>query len=374
MRIALISTSQIPSKTANSIQVMKICQAFRQLGHEVQLWVPHAFRSVDWAQLQSHYGLEDRFPIRWVKTFKPLRRYDFALRAVLAGRSWRADCYYIWPLQAAAIASALGLPTILEMHDRPQGRFGPALFRAYLKGRGARRLLVITRALRDWLSAAYDLELDSPLMLVSPMGVDLERYEHLPAAEHARELLGIPQHFTAGYTGHLYSGRGVELLFQLAQSNPEIQFLWVGGEPAAVQSWKERVACAGLENVHLAGFVENSDLPIYQAACELLLMPYERQISISSGGDTAAFASPMKVFEYMATERVILSSDLAVLREVLNESNAILLPPEDLEAWDAALKRIVATPAKWQPLAHKAREEAAMYSWKERARRSLEGL
>lgn len=374
MRIAMISTSRIPSRTANSMQVMKVCQAFTQLGHELKLWLPGNQLQVDWNQLLSHYGIREIFPICWLKSFQPLKRYDFAFRAVLAGRRWEADCYYIWPLQAAAIASLLNLPTILEMHDRPHGRFGPHLFRTFLKGGGARRLLSITTALNDSLSLAFNTRLEAPFALVSPMGVDLERYEQIPLAKEARKRIGIRDRFTAGYTGHLYSGRGIELLFQLAQRNPEVQFLWVGGEAAAVQHWRKAVDSAKVENIHVIGFVENIDLPLYQAACDVLLMPYDQKISISSGGDTAAYASPMKVFEYMATGRLILSSDLPVLREILNPSNAILLSSENLEAWDQMMKRILVEPGQWQSLANQAREDASKYSWKERANRSIEGL
>lgn len=356
------------------MQVMKVCQAFIQLGHELKLWLPGNQLQVDWNQLQSQYGIREIFPICWLKSFQLLKRYDFAFRAVLAGRRWEADCYYIWPLQAAAIASLLNLPTILEMHDRPHGRFGPHLFRAFLQGGGARRLLSITTALNDSLSLAFNTYLEAPFALVSPMGVDLERYEQIPLAKEARKRIGIRDRFTAGYTGHLYSGRGIELLFQLAQRNPEVQFLWVGGEAAAVQHWRKAVASANVENIHVIGFVENIDLPLYQAACDVLLMPYEQKISISSGGDTAAYASPMKVFEYMATGRLILSSDLPVLREILNPSNAILLSSENLEAWDQMMKRIFVEPGHWQSLANQAREDASKYSWKERANRSIEGL
>ena len=49
-------------------------------------------------------------------------------------------------------------------------------------------------------------------------------------------------------------------------------------------------------------------------------MPYPRSIFGSSGSaDSAAVASPMKMFEYMAVERAIITSDLPVIREVLNE-------------------------------------------------------
>ena len=40
MKIVAIAGSHIPSDTANSIQVMKACQALVQLGHELTLIVP----------------------------------------------------------------------------------------------------------------------------------------------------------------------------------------------------------------------------------------------------------------------------------------------------------------------------------------------
>ncbi len=40
MNIVCISTSEIPSDTANSIQVMKTCQALGQVDHTVTLLAP----------------------------------------------------------------------------------------------------------------------------------------------------------------------------------------------------------------------------------------------------------------------------------------------------------------------------------------------
>ena len=90
-------------------------------------------------------------------------------------------------------------------------------------------------------------------------------------------------------------------------------FLIVGGEPQDVENLRQRVRVIGLKNVILTGFVPNARLPLYQAACDVLLMPYQRQVAASSGGDIARYLSPMKLFEYMACERPIISSDLPVL-------------------------------------------------------------
>jgi glycosyltransferase involved in cell wall biosynthesis len=120
--------------------------------------------------------------------------------------------------------------------------------------------------------------------------------------------------------------------------------------------------------------VPNAVIADYQAACDVLLMPYQRRVAASSGGDIARYLSPMKAFEYLACGRPILSSDLTVLQEVISSTNAILLPPEDVDAWVAALVDLDANPARRQALGRQARLDARRYTWEARARRILEGL
>jgi glycosyltransferase involved in cell wall biosynthesis len=374
MRIGMISASRVPSRAANSIEVMKVAQSFLDNGHEIRLWLPQSDAQIPLDELKAWYGLHRSVPIEWVPAALLWRKYDFAWNAVRRARKWQAELIYCWPLQAAALSCMLGMPTALEVHDRPQGLFGPRLMRYILKNEHARRILPITAAMREWLEKQYRLELQPPRCLVAPMGVDLEPYATLPAPEVARDRLGLEPRWTVGYTGHLYPGRGLDLMVELAQRNPKIPFLWVGGEPEAVGAWQRRLQSDGVQNVKLVGFIPNVELPLYQAACEVLLMPYEASIAGSSGGDTASFASPMKVFEYLATGRAIMASDLPVLREVLDEGLSLLLPVGDVQAWDQALKRLVAEPDLCQELGQAARERARGYGWNERAGRILSGL
>jgi glycosyltransferase involved in cell wall biosynthesis len=374
MRIACIATSAVPSRTANSVQVMKVCQAFTQLGHEVCLWLPGRNPEISWEALSHHYGLKGKFDVVWMRSIRSGRRYDFCLRAVRAAKRWSAHLVYLWPLQAAAFSSMLGYPTILEVHDRPQGRLGPQLFRRALRGSGLQRLLPITAALERYLEEKFRTTLDEPFSIVSPMGVDLERYQDLPDSKGARSTLNLRETFTVGYTGHLYPGRGIELLLELARLNPSVAFIWAGGEAAAIERWRKRLWEADINNVQLLGFVPNDRLPLVHAACDAFLMPYARRISVSSGGDTARFASPMKVFEYFAAKRAIISSDLPVLREVLNESNALLVPPEDVDAWHNALQTLISDSTFRKKLAKQAGKDADKYSWRNRAQNALAGL
>jgi glycosyltransferase involved in cell wall biosynthesis len=374
MRIAAIATSRIPSRSANSIRVMKVCQALVRLGHQVELWTPGASPAPSWVELRQTYDVRVEFGLHRVRSWAALRRWDFSLRAVGQSIGSRPDLWYVWPYQAAAALALLGHPTILEMHDRPAGVAGPALFRLFLRGRGARRLLVITEALRAWLETSYRRPLQPPFTVITPSGVDLEAYASLPPPREARARLGWSEAFVAGYAGHLYPGRGLELMLELARRSPELVFVWAGGEPQAVGAWATRLEADGIRNVRLLGFVPQRELPLIHAACDVLLMPYQRAIAVSSGGDTAAFASPMKAFEYLAAGRPILSSDLPVLREVLNEGNAILLDPQAVEAWEAALKSLAGDEPRRIRMGEAGRRQAERYSWMERTKRALEGI
>jgi glycosyltransferase involved in cell wall biosynthesis len=364
MRIICISSAKIPSDTANSIQVMKVCQAFVQNGNEVLLFVPGSKKSGgDQKTLSEHYGLTTSFQIKWL----PVKnRRIFPWAAVKEARQLKPDILYTWPFQAAALGLLTGLPTLLEIHDYPSGRIGPLWLRLFLLIPGRKRLLPITGALQS------ALRLPSRLTRVAPDGVDIERYASLPASKTARRRLNLPDSLTVLCTGHLYQGRGAEVFLHLARKFPKTSFIWVGGQPADVQAWSRRAD--RITNAKFIGFVPNALIPFYQAAADVLLMPYQRTVATSSGGNTAEICSPMKMFEYMAAGRAILTSDLPVLREVLDETTAVFCLPDDLTAWEAQLKRLLHDPSLRKKLGESARRAVEKYSWKKRAADVLEGF
>jgi glycosyltransferase involved in cell wall biosynthesis len=360
MKIVCISAAQIPSDTANSIQVMKVCQAFAQIGHAVTLLVPGHPSSID---LGQHYGLTTSFPIEWLPT---RNRHVFPWKAVRQARRMGANLIYAWPLQSAALGLLAGIPTMVELHDFPSGRFGPLWLHLFLIFPGRKRLLPITEALQRLL------HLPEGQTVIAPDGVDLERYASLPNPEPARRILGLPIAPTVLCTGHLYAGRGADLFLGLAEKFPQTSFVWVGGRQVDVETWKGRAA--RLSNVTFTGFVPNERIPLYQSAADVLMMPYQRTVATSSGGNTAEICSPMKMFEYMAAGRAILSSDLPVLREVLDGTMAVFCPLDDAGVWESALGELLNDEKRRKALGQHARVAVEQYSWVRRAQRVLEGF
>lgn len=373
MRITCISPSTIPAMTAHSIQMMKASHALAQLGHVVQVLTPEG-KPQEWADLARQYGLSVPFTMQHIESPGYWRRYDFMVIALWRARRWKSDLVYTWIPQVASWALGMGLPAVLEMHDMPGGSFAPGAFKRFVERSGRKRLMVITRALQIKLAKTYPGLQDARYVRVAPNGVDVVTYRALPSPAEARQKLNLPSGITAGYTGHFYDGRGGEMLFNLAQNNPQVNFLWAGGTKPDVEKWRARLITEKVFNVSLTGFVNQQQLPMYQAACDILMMPYGKVIRGSSGGNSADICSPMKMFDYLAAGRAILSSDLPVLHEVLDHRNAVFCEPENLHAWQQGLNLLVKDTTLRERLGRQAREDSANYTWTHRAEKALAGL
>ena len=364
MNIVAIAGSTIPSDTANSLQVMKACQALVQIGHQVTLLVPGSKNTA--VDLKKHYGLQTDVPVEWLSS--PSRR-RFTWDAVRRARALRADLLYSWFPQSAVFGLLSKLPVVFEIHIQPTGFFGPWWHRAFGSLRGRKRLVSITRALVNTLERDFHIHVSPEEVVIAPNGVDLERFRSLPDPVTARRHIGLREAPTVMCTGHLYAGRGAELFLSLAKSLPQAHFVWVGGRPEDVASWTERTES---KNVTFTGFIPNQELPLYQAAADILLMPYGRSIMGSSGSaDSAAVASPMKMFEYMAAGRAILSADLPVIREVLNEQNAVFCEPDHMEDWRLEVESLLGNANRRLVLGNQARRDVQGYTWVARAKRIM---
>lgn len=385
MRICYLARSSVPSRTANSIHVMKMAAAYAALGHEVTLIVPRLDADeVEPAadDLFGFYGVEPSFRVWRMQLPRRLPgTLTYGLLLPLAARRLRAELVHSRNLAAAWGASRwLRLPTVYELHDVPsENRRQRGMLAALVASERLLGLVTITRALRDHLRRALPAGFPERRLLVAPDGVDESAVELAVDRRRARRTLGLDPVLDPGdrrlavYTGHLYTGRGIGLILDLARRRPDHRFLLVGGTPDDID--RRRRQAEGLDNVTFAGFVAPAEIPLYLRAADVLLMPYADRVAVAGGGDTAAWASPLKMFEYLAAGRPILASTLPVLQEVLTDGrNALLLPHGAPERWSQALARLRDDPPTAERLARTAREDAAGFTWRRRAERLLDEL
>ena len=352
---------------------MKMCAALARAGHRVELVTKRSPRRQEpgVADPFAFYGVAPSFRLTGVP--RPDARggglvYALGLWRLLRARrrEGAVDLVYARDPAGAWMAARLSLPLVFEAHRPPGGRLSRRFHRGLFAAASFRRLVVISAALAERFAAAGLLPAGERVVIAhdaaDPPAADID--DDPPAA-------GPPR---LGYVGHLYPGRGVELLAALAARLPDCELHLIGGSPADLARWRGAGAPA---NLIVHGFVPPAELPARTRGFELLLMPYQREVGVASGRRyEAGWFSPMKLFEYMAAGRAIVSSDLPVLREVLEDGEtALLVPPDDLDAWERAVRRLLADPAERERLGRAARAELlARHTWDARTRRVLDGL
>jgi glycosyltransferase involved in cell wall biosynthesis len=368
MKLVYLSHARIPSRTANSVQIMKMCEAFAHAGHEVCLVAPEQSSAEAIGDPFDFYGVDRCFRVArapWPRARG--RTVFYAFSAAWRARAFRPDVVYGRFLPGLAICALLGLPVVFEAHKpvEQDGRLNRWSFRALAGSRLLRRLVVISEALADHFRSLDQVA--GAKILTARDAAD----EPPPGA--VRNLPGHGE-LRVGYIGHLYAGKGMELVEPLARLCPWADFHVVGGTPEDIACWRGRLTHA--DNVYFHGFVPPRDTAAYRGACDVLLAPYQARVSAFGGGDISQWMSPLKIFEYMASGKPIVCSDLPVLREVLRDGdNALLRPAADPAAWAEALGRLRAEPAEAGRLGRAARGDYLRHhTWRARAEAVLAGL
>jgi glycosyltransferase involved in cell wall biosynthesis len=361
MRIHHLSAATVPSDTANSIQVMRMSAALAALGHEVTLFCRPGEPATN---PYDYYAVPRSFtivPQRWPAA-RMVGSACYAHRVLRAVRAREApDLFYGRHLPSILLARRLGVPRVAEVHEPPATVLHRAVERALLRSPALDRLVTNTEALRAEYLRLYPF-LDPARVVAAPNGA--EPCLGVPAALPIHGRTGAPR---VGYVGHLYPGKGLELIVRLAREMPQVDFHVFGGTAHDAEHWR---GAGPPSNLLLHAHLRPCEVPQALAAFPIALAPYQYRVAVSGGnGDAARWMSPLKLFEYMAQGKAIVASDLPVLREVLRDGiTSILCRPDDAPAWCAAIQRLVDDPALARALGERARSAVLeRYTWTHRA-------
>ncbi|MFC2081647.1 glycosyltransferase family 4 protein [Candidatus Bipolaricaulota bacterium] len=347
---------------------MKMCDALVCQGHELVLLARSGEEEL--ASPFHFYGLKSTFRIEYLKWSK--WRYGgigYALRCFRFLRSLPdVDVVYGRSVYGLLAARALGLPYGLEVHSFPHTRLRMHLER-YLLGRSGVLVATSTR-LRDEYEARFGERLPAQVM-VEPNATD-------GVGSRCDQVLdswcGRDDALQIGYVGHLYPGRGIELLVELARRLPQMDFHIIGGTPQDIRKWRRTSASP---NLHFHGFVEPRLVDRYRGMCDVLVLPYQQKVAVAGGtGDDSQWMCPLKLRESMAAGKAIVASDLPPLAEMLTDArSALLVAPADVDGWVLALRSLEQDVELRRRLGQCAKLAIAEeQTWDARARRVAEAL
>ena len=367
MKILYISKSIIPSRTANSINVMKMCQAFADNGHEVVLLAPNIESKYekDVNDIYEYYGVRKNFKIK--KLWHPdiiggAIIYTLAIFFHLLFNK-NFNLVYGRFLHGCYVAAFLRNRVIFESHeslfDMKTLRF--FVFKQLVKSKSFEKLTVISQALKN-------IYLEKKFLQNIKIQVAHDGADEVIDLNNKVKLLGKEENLKVGYVGHLYKGRGIETIIKCARKINDMSFHLVGGLNKDIEYWKNYSKKIQLDNVYFYGFVSPKDAVKYKNSFDIFLAPYEKKVSVfgSDGSDTSKFMSPLKIFEYMSHNKPMIASDFPVIREVLNEKNSLLVDCDDIDSWISSLYKLKNIKNR-EIIANQALNDFYNYSWKTRA-------
>lgn len=333
MNIVYLSLSSVPSCSANSVHVMKMCNAFAENGHRVRLLVrKNSDKFSNGLNIFSYYNVKSQFAIQyipWVNIYG--KNYIYSLFSLLACVLQRPDIVYGRNLIGCYFTALCGIPTILEVHAPIQNDFLLFFFKKLILNRHLKKIVVITNALKMYYIKQFPL-LES-IMVVSPDAADPIDDSLL----QDQELSGSNR-LQIGYVGHLYKGKGMEVISSLANHCPWADFHVVGGVDPDLSYWKNKFYCNG--NIKFYGHVSHAQSVQYLRFFDVLLLPNQNYVSVHGGvgQDVGPWTSPLKAFEYMSAKKPIICSDLPVLREIfVHNYNAMMCQCDNVAQWSEAL-------------------------------------
>lgn len=343
MRLAYLSGTPIPSRAASALHVVKMCNALSQLCDVTAYGLKG--ESED---LAAFYNCPIEFNYEgFGHSDFPGAGYRFAARTAFKERGKPTSAYYGRHLNALWFASRFSQPFAYEAHAMPRSNHARWLLHHVANQPNCRGVVCITQLLADEMQEL--LPPSTPTLVLS----DAADIPQSTGPAMVPTWPGRPGVAQIGYVGHLYPGKGMELVYALAESSPQWDFHIVGGRDEDIQKWKNQGA---LSNLFFHGFVKHGELPGYYAFLDVALLPLQAKVWIADQkNEIGRWTSPLKAFEYMAHRLPIIASNTPALAEIFShEITALMVGAQDLAAWQAAIHRIISNTSLADSLVDKA--------------------
>ena len=366
------------SKDGQYVHIEEMINALRGLGHEVIIVAPPSAETESFGADAGMVAVLKRWLPKW---FYELMELAYSLvayhRLAKAVREHKPDCLYerynlflpagIW------LARRFRLPMLLEVNApilEERSRYDGLSLKRLARWsqsycwRKADLVLPVTQVLGD-IVASYGV--DPKKIVVIPNGINSERFQANPDVEAAKRALGLDDSLVLGFTGFVRDWHGLDkVIDMIAQDPPESRrHLLVVGDGPARAALEEQARRLDIGNrVTFTGIIGRDDVARYVAAFDIALQPA-----------VVAYASPLKLFEYLALGKAIVAPDQPNIKEILtDEHNAVLFDPQQSGSLALATSRLCADDSLRAKVAANARRAITeqKLTWKANAQRVVE--
>lgn len=330
------------SADGQRVHIDGLIGALRRSGHEVVLVAPGGAET-------TAFGAGAGTVAR-LKRFVPASAYEameLAYSAVAYRRLDRAvrrhrpdviyERYNLFLTAGLWAARRHGIPLLLEVNAplaEERTRFDGLRLRRAARAverviwTGADAVLPVTEVLAGHIRAAG---VPDERISVIPNGIEPARFGAVPEMTEAKRAWGLDGRLVLGFTGFVRAWHGLDRVLETMAADRHPYHLLVAGEGPAIPALRDRARDLGVaDRVTFAGLVARDHLPMLTAAFDIALQPA-----------VVPYASPLKLFEYMAMGRAIAAPGTPNIREILTHGHdALLFDPADPAGLPAAIETL----------------------------------
>ncbi len=361
-RMRILYSHRIQSRDGQSVHVEELVHAFRAAGHEVMVAGPGAYEKAEFGGESKLIPLLRRLLPGFARELAELAyNIPATLRLVRAFRAFRPDFVYerynLHFLAGSVLARWFGAPVFMEINAplaEERSKFGGLKLRRLafaverFTWRSATRALPVTQVLGDMVTRAG---VPADRIRVVPNGIVLDRFPPRPARDDQAPIV-------LGFVGFVRDWHNLDTVIAALAREAEaadVSLAIVGDGPVREQLEHQATALGIAGRVRFSGLVPQDQVAGQVMGFDIALQP-----------GVTPYASPLKIFDYMAAGCAIVAPDQPNIREILRHEHTALLfdSASDASRW-TAIQRLIRDPALRRRLGAAARAELETrgYTW-----------
>lgn len=350
------------SKDGQAVHIEELIGALRGQGHEVCVVAPGEAGDGDGTMGQDMdwvHRLKERLPKAAYELMELSYSWLAYRKLMAAARDFRPDVIYerynLFLLAGLMASRCLRVPLLLEVNaplvqerSRHSGGLSLQGLARWAEGRawrGADWVLPVTEVLADHVRA-YGVP-DTRIAVI-PNGINEAHFQAAPASDEAKARLGLQGRLVLGFTGFVRDWHGVDrvIAWMAGSEAPRNSHLLVVGDGPVRESLQAQALALGIaDRVTFTGVVHRDQVPAHVSAFDVALQPA-----------VVAYASPLKLMEYLVLGKAIVAPRAPNLLEVLTDGqNAVLFEEQAPGGFERALAQVCGDATLRQRLADGAR-------------------
>lgn len=360
-KLSYIAEINLCSKSAYKHQVLKMCDAFSELGFNVTLYIISK-SDIKFNEIKKKHLLKNNFKI--IALFKKKRELNFFFRVIffiklLIEYKGKNTIIYSRSVLSSLLYSIICKKNYLEIHQANSG-FTAFLFKIFKK-----KILRYINFILISKNLNNILLLPNNKFLVAEDGVDIRDFNLINKNTNS-EIKN-----SCVYTGSLHKGKGFEFIIRLAKKNKKINFFVYGDINTAEKKLLKDIK--RIRNLNIMGHVNYCKIPNILDNHPVILMPYEKEVfGNHKTANLADFMSPLKMFDYLASKKIIISSKNQNIEKILkNNYNGIICNKLSLDEWSKKIIYLMDNMNLKKTLGKNAFITAKKFTWKVRVNKIL---